>query len=262
MDIRDFQLRLTDFMMSQVTSGPGNTAEAEALRKDLDAAIAAYGDDMPELQQLANQLDLLKAVASDPDLASKMAEDAMKDYVPNPPIFDAIDDGDLAAVETALADWGIHDTHGEYKATALYHAMSCMFGVSLPIVRLLLDRGADPSRGLGTTSNVLHGLGFGRCDGLDPQDLAAVITRCVGLGADLEQRSDRLGWTPLITAASEWNPVAVEALLLAGADISARAGEVDGVCFAGQTALAFGEGHAPTKDVLEKYLDPTYAADQ
>ena len=253
MDISDLQIRLSEFMMSQVTSGPGNTAEAEALRKDLDDAIAAFGDQIPQLQDLADQLDLLQAVAADPKLSQAMAEQAMKDYVPNPEIFDAIDDGDVEAVKAALADWEINATHGEFECTALYHAMANMCGVSLPVVTLLLNAGADPKLGLGETTNVLHGLGFGRCDDIAAEELAEVVRRCVALGADLEQRSNRLGWTPLITAASEWNPVATEALLLAGADIGARAGEVEGVCFSGETALAFADGHDATRAVLERY---------
>ena len=108
--------------------------------------------------------------------------------------------------------------------------------------------------GLGKNSNVLHGLGFGRCDDLDPTELAEAIKRCVALGADIEEHSNKLKWTPLITAASEWNPVATEALLLAGADILARAGDVEGVCLSGEPALAFANGHARTEAVLRRYL--------
>ena len=241
-------------MMSQVTSGPGNTDEAKTLRQDLDAAIAEYGEQIPMLSELAEQLDLLARLEADPALAASMADAATADYEPNPEIFDLIDDNDPAGVEAALQSWEVNATHGEFDCTALYHAMSCMFGVSLPIVTLLLDKGADPSIGLGKLSNVLHGLGFGRCDDLDPAELSDVIKRCVSLGADLEQRSNKLKWTPLITAASEWNPVATEALLLAGADIHARSGDVDNVCFAGETAAAFAEGHDATLRVLTRYM--------
>lgn len=253
MDILEFQNRLSAFMMSQVTNGPGNTKEAESLRNDLSAIIAEHGDTIPGLEDLAGQLDLLKELESNPELASLMSVQAMKDYVPNPQIFDAIDDGDASAVTVALAGWEINATHGEYESTALYHAMSCMFGVSLDVVNLLLDRGADPKLGLGTTSNVLHGLGFGRCDDVDTTELTKVIQRCVAKGADIEQRSNRLSWTPLITAASEWNPVAVEALILAGADIHARSGEVAGVCFSGEPARAFAVGHEATEAVFERF---------
>ena len=253
MDILDLQQRLTDFMISQATSGPGNTVEADALRKELDAAIATFGDQIPQLQELADALDMMQKIASNPEFAQAMSEQTMKDYVPNPDIFDAIDDADVAAVEAALADWEINQTHGEFASTALYHAMSCMFGVSLPIVNLLLDRGADPRLGLGTSNNVLHGLGFGQCGDLQADELADGIKRCVSLGADLEQRTEKLKWTPLITAASEWNPVAVEALLLAGADINARAGDVEGVCFAGAPAQDFADGHEPTCAVFRRF---------
>ena len=256
MDIADFQNRLTDFMISQMTQGPGNTAEAQALRAELDEAIKAYGDQMPELRDLATQLDLLAEVAQNPELAAQIAENATKEYEPNPKIFDAIDDGDLDAVKAALTSWDVNATHGEFECTALYQAMSNMFGVSPPMAHLLLDAGADPKVGLGTSSNVLHGLGFSRCDGVTPEDLAKVITRCVALGADIEQRSNRLGWTPLITAASEWNPVAVEALLLAGADIDAHAGEVEGVCFSGEPGRAFADGDPATLAVFERFSVP------
>ena len=234
--------------------GLGPSSEFLALRSELDEAVTAFPE-MEELKELVAAMDMMQQMAQDPAYATSVAEAAMKDYVPNPPIFDAIDDGDVAAVEDALKSWEVNATHGEFDSTALYHAMSCMFGVSLPVVGLLLDRGADPSLGLGRSSNVLHGLGFGQCNDLRPEDLSAIIRRCMSLGADIEQRSNKLGWTPLITAASEWNPVAVEALLLAGADIHARAGEVDGVCFSGEPALAFADGDAKTKAVLERFLN-------
>lgn len=257
MDISALQQRIVDFSLSQMTNGPSNTAEAEALRRDLDTAIDQLGDTLPELQEIAKMLDLMAEVADDPDLAAHMAEAAQQSYEPNPPIFDAIDDADTAAVVAALDQWDINAMHGEFQSTALYHATSCMCGVSPTILHLLLDRGADPNLGLGTARNVLHGLGFGRCDDVDPNDLAEVVKRCVAKGADIEQRSDKLLWTPLITAASEWNPVAVEALILAGADSHARAGEVDGVCFAGSPARSFAEGHPATTAVLDRYRTPS-----
>ncbi len=255
MDITDLQTRLNEFMMNSALSGACDADEMAALKKDLEGVIEAHGDDLPELAELAAAFETMATVVTDPSYRETMAALAMKDYVPNPAIFDAIDDGDVDAVNAALADWQVNAMHGEFDKTALYHAMAHTSGLSIPVVTVLLDAGADPRLGLGETSNVLHGLGFGQCDGVAPADLAAVITRCVALGADIEQRSNRLGWTPLIMAASEWNPVATEALLLAGADIQARAGDVDGVCFAGETALAFADGHDATRAVIERYLN-------
>ncbi|MEM9591960.1 MAG: hypothetical protein AAF967_11555 [Pseudomonadota bacterium] len=254
MDIVDFQKRLTDFMISQVTAGQGSTDEAKALRQELDAAVSVFGDQIPDLRQLAEQLDLLEEVMSNPGLAASIAEAANREYEPNPEIFNAIESNEIDQIEKALTECDINQTYGELECTALYHAMSNMFGVSLAVVNLLLDKGADPSIGLGRSSNVLHGIGFGRFEANDVDGLAQVVARCVALGADIEQRSRKLQWTPLITAASEWNPVAVEALLLAGADIEARAGVVEGVCFSGALVREFAEDHEATRDVVKRYL--------
>lgn len=166
-----------------------------------------------------------------------------------PEIFDAIEDGDVARVKAALRDWDVNRGHGEYDATALYRAMSNMFGVSLEIAHLLLDAGADPAKGL-TQTNVLHGLGFGRCDGVPVQDLAALVRRCVALGADIEERSDKLQWTPLHTAVNEWNEPAVEALLIAGADPNACAGSENRGCTAGESALSMAIGRSASFELL------------
>ncbi len=171
--------------------------------------------------------------------------------------FEAVEESDLKGIEEALADWDINQTHGEHSKTALYSAMSnSIDGVSLPVVSFLLDKGADPKIGLGDEYNVLQGLGFGRIDPKDVNDLSEVVERCVALGADIEQRSGNLHWTPLIAAASEWNAEAVEALIMAGADVSAKAGEVEGVCFAGEPARAFAAGHPETMAVFERYSRP------
>ncbi|WP_171212657.1 ankyrin repeat domain-containing protein [Ruegeria sp. HKCCA5426] len=257
MDILSIQQLISDFLISQITDGSGNTEDVKALRAELDAAIAKYGDTIPELGQLAAQFDLLNEKSFSQDLANQFAEKAVKEHVPEPLIFDAISDGDLGAVADALDHWEINATHGELEATALYMAMSCMFGVSLEVVRLLLDRGADPKLGLGSDYNVLHGLGFGNCDAIEPNELTEVIKRCMALGADIEQRSKNLQWTPLITAASEWNPVVVEALILAGVDIHSRSGKVSDVCLAGETGRSFAEGHAPTLAVFDRYMTET-----
>ncbi|MEL6794684.1 MAG: hypothetical protein AAFP78_14585, partial [Pseudomonadota bacterium] len=71
--------------------------------------------------------------------------------------------------------------------------------------------------------------------------------------ADIEQRTPRLDWTPLITAASEWNPVAVEALLMAGADVGAKTSKANGVYGVGSDCFDFAKGHEATLAVLRRY---------
>lgn len=257
MDMSDFEMRVAELfrILLDPDADPdaGPPPELAALEAELAAAMQESRS--PEaFEEIARSLGILRELLSNPEL-SQLAADATRDHVPYPPIFDAIDDGDPEAVNAALADWDIDRRHGAYESTALYHAMSCSHGASLEVITLLLDAGADPRMGL-TRTGVLHGLGFGNYRGVAPKDLAVAVRRCVAAGADIEERSDHLQWTPLITAASEWNPVATEALLLAGADIDARAGNVEGVCHAGQGVMAFANGHEETTAVLRRYARP------
>ncbi|MGJ8610856.1 MAG: hypothetical protein ACSHWY_07165 [Octadecabacter sp.] len=52
---------------------------------------------------------------------------------------------------------------------------------------------------------------------------------------------------------SEWNDVATEALLLAGADPFVRAGDTGQVCFSGADCLTIANGHRATMAVLATY---------
>ncbi|CUI81864.1 hypothetical protein [Cognatishimia activa] len=259
MNIDDLMKRTTDLMMGLSGFDLERQAkllpECEALKKELVAAAQAHPE-LAELEQLSEALEmsvrLHAELMENPSLAADI-EDRMKQPIePETAIFEAIDDCDLEAVRAALSDWDINKQIGQYDKTALYAAMSNMLGVSLDVISLLLDHGADPSLGL-THTNVLHGLGFANLNDVDATALSKIVLRCVELGADIEQRSENLEWTPLITAVSEWNPVATEALLLAGADIKARAGDTGKGCFSGAGVFAFANGHAPTMAVLKSY---------
>ncbi|MFK7937810.1 MAG: hypothetical protein AB8B82_00405 [Roseovarius sp.] len=256
MDISKFEARLGQVMQNMIVIGPdgvpGPSPELQSLQTELAEILKSPGAPA-ELHEVAETLQVMRQTLADPDTARCMFEAQTNPPSPQPDLFDAIEDCDVEAVRAALAGWGINEQVGEFDSSALYHAMSCMFGVSLEVINLLLDAGADPRKGLGDT-NVLHGLGFANLDGIAPEELAVIIKRCVALGADIEQRSDTLHWTPLITAVSEWNPIATEALLMAGAKIDARAGDVDGVCFSGADVLAFANGHQATLAVLTPYL--------
>lgn len=256
MDPLDFERRAAEVLSNMVLIGDDGVArpspELGALQRDIAAALKAQGEDA-ELRDLEAALGMMQQSLADPDVAKQLALAASSHGSdPWPDAFEAIEACDVAALRIALETEDVNARVGEYNATALYRAMSCATGCSLEIMDLLLDAGADPRLGL-TDCNVLHGLGFANLRGIAAEDLARVVLRCVASGADIEARTDKLQWTPLMTAASEWNPVAVEALLLAGADISARAGEVQGVCFSGSDCLAFAQGHAATLAVLERY---------
>lgn len=257
MDNKDFFERNFSLFSDMQTAGKEGaakiTAQMTALRDDLDRALKNGEENNSDLMEMRESIDLMLEGFSMPGIAEQMLESMAEPVAPNPAIFDAIDDENLDQLRQELAFSDINAQYGKYKSSALYHALSSMHGVSLEIVNLLLDAGADPKVGLGD-GNVLGGLGFGHFRDVSPEDLAVVVKRCVDLGADIEQRSDRLLWTPLILAASEWNPVAVEALLLAGADVHAHSGNVEGVCFSGSQPIDYASGHPETEAVLRRFM--------
>lgn len=247
--------RVTEVMVRMVSGGHDMQAmrtELRALGDILDDAKEMGGD--PEtVDALRAQLDTFVDMMASPDAMASYAAAQMTAMTPYPDICDAIEDGDLDAIREELKTWDINARFGEYDSTALYHAMSaCGDMFSLDVVTFLLDDGADPRLGLGE-SNALHGLGFGYQGMVAPEDLARVIRRCVDLGADVNQKTEQMGWTPLICAAAEFNAVAAEALLLAEADPTIRSGVVDGVFGAGQTAAYFASGDPKTAAVFERY---------
>lgn len=61
----------------------------------------------------------------------------------DPELFNAIQDGDVEAVRALLPGYLIISQHGTFGVSALYKAMSAMVGVSVRIIDLLLDAGAD-----------------------------------------------------------------------------------------------------------------------
>lgn len=256
MDDADLMHRLLDAMRAMIVVGDDGVArvnpEIEALERELTVALEAP-EHSPELALLAQQLRTMREAAADPRVAASMAESMAAAADPQPDIFEVIDEGDPAEIRAVLGGIDVNARYGRYDKTALYHAIASVDAASLDVMTLLLDSGADPRLGL-TDTNVLHGLGFGNLSGMTAEELAIFVRRCVGLGADLEERTNKLQWTPLITAVSEWNPIATEALLLAGANINVKAGDVDGVCLAGEGCIAFAEGHAPTIAVLKRYL--------
>ena len=256
MDISELERRTAEVLPKMVVVGDDGEARLSSefidLQRDIETALQESGD-IAVLRDMAKAMEMMKETLSDPEIARSIAQNQLMPPEPQPEIFEAIEDCDVDAVRAALKAWNVNEPVGEYEATALYRAMSCSFGTSLEVINLLLDEGADPNKGL-TDTNVLHGLGFANLQGIAPEDLTRVVRRCIDLGADIEQRSNKLQWTPLITAVSEWNPIATEALLLAGADIRARAGDVDGVCFAGADCMAFADGHDETMAVLRRFM--------
>jgi len=264
MDIEEFELRIsqiiteTGIQVTALTNGQDTldvTARIEKfdeLERDLKTAISR--SDTPEvLQEFLEMFLSIRRSLSDPNFLKPMSG-AEKDLMnAQPPIFDTIEGGDVDAVRAALVDWDVNTQAGTYGSSALYRAMTVTWGPSLEVINCLLDAGADPKRGLGDT-NVLHGLGFPIWHDVTAVELSEVVKRCIALGANIEERTETLGWTPLILAVSERNVVATEALLLAGADPQVRAGDTGRGCFSGADCLSVANGDHKTMTVLKTFM--------
>ena len=108
-------------------------------------------------------------------------------------------------------------------ATAL---MRAAFAADLELVKLLLDRGADPkiiSRDSETMLSAAAGLAFihGYHRGKSPEERLQVVNLFVELGNDVNWADD-YGITPLMAAANYGNVPIIQYLIDAGADLSAH----------------------------------------
>ena len=108
-------------------------------------------------------------------------------------------------------------------ATAL---MRAAFAADLELVKLLLDRGADPaivSRDGETMVSAAAGLAFihGYHRGKTPAERLQVVKLFVGLGNDVNQADD-YGITPLMAAANGGDVSLIQYLVDAGADLGAH----------------------------------------
>jgi ankyrin repeat protein len=108
-------------------------------------------------------------------------------------------------------------------ATAL---MRAAFAADLELVKLLLDRGADPkiiSRDGETMVSAAAGLAFihGYHRGKPPEERLQVVKLFVELGNDVNQADD-YGITPLMAAANYGNVAIIQYLIDVGADLSAH----------------------------------------
>lgn len=187
-------------------------------------------------------------------LMSKMSK-SMPPSDAEPDIFDAVEDGDVEKLKELLKHQDVNQHFGKFDMTPLYGAITSP-EPSFEVINLLLDHGADPRLGL-TNTNVLHGFGFGYYQDDQLEAVTQVVQRCVDLGADLEQRSDRLIWTPLMTAMNEMNMAATVALLRAGANPNARAGVNAGAFTDGKNCLEMAISPEFVKVLLEFGADPT-----
>jgi len=108
-------------------------------------------------------------------------------------------------------------------ATAL---MRAAFAADLELVKVLLDRGADPkivSRDNETMLSAAAGLAFihGYHRGKSPEERLQVAKLFVELGNDVNQPDD-FGITPLMAAANYGNVPVIQYLIDAGADLAAH----------------------------------------
>jgi ankyrin repeat protein len=104
--------------------------------------------------------------------------------------------------------------------------MRAAFAADLELVKLLLERGADPtiiSRDGETMLSAAAGLAFihGYHRGKSPEERLQVVKLFVGLGNDVNQPDD-YGITPLMAAANDGNIGVIRYLIDVGADLGAH----------------------------------------
>ncbi len=148
---------------------------------------------------------------------------------------------DLEMVDALLSAGSTVTVTNRYGVGPLYLAAQ---NGNAPLVKVLLDRGADANAALPAAETAL--MTAARTGNV------AVIDALIGAGAKVDAKEEWKGQTALMWAASENNGAAVKTLLAAGADITARsaAGEF--------TALAFavrGGAIAASRALLEAKAD-------
>ena len=151
----------------------------------------------------------------------------------DPPLLDAVRDGDAAAVRALLADGANVDRPAADGATALHWAAR----LDLPgVARLLLEAGADPAvaNAFGVTPLALAAV----------NGSAAMLDTLLRAGAD-PNASGAGGETAVLSAARAGRADAVRTLVAHGADVNAAQR-------AGQTALmwAAADGHVEALQAL------------
>jgi len=139
---------------------------------------------------------------------------------------------------TVLLDYGASvNDRGRYTLTALHYAVR---GGKLPLIKLLLERGAD--------ANALDGFGLTPLLQLSKTrskaDPVPVMELLAASGADVDARDENQG-TLLMHFARRGNTEAVQRLLAHGADRNARNRS-------GKSAVEVGRAHAGIVRLLTK----------
>lgn len=152
---------------------------------------------------------------------------------------EALDRGDDAALTAVLDSLGDLNCYvGQYEQTPLGLALGAP-GRSAARVAMFLDRGARAEFATPEGYTPLHEIGgypWSDATPDTPGELAAIVTRLVAAGGDLQART-RWGWTPLVRAAFEGSALEMRALLAAGADPNVAVGDGEPSAAAGNSLL-------------------------
>ena len=127
------------------------------------------------------------------------------------PLFDAIDAGDRAAVERALANGADVNSRAPDQATPL---IAAALGDQPAIVELLLSKGADVGARNSGGFTALHAAAY---SGSIP-----IAKLLLEKGAVLDDAANKAGVTPMMVAGEEDHASVVELLIARGADPFAR----------------------------------------
>ncbi len=218
-------------------------AEMRSLTQD---AMAAEADN--DLETLLNVADKVNNTPRSGPLDQIDADDMA--------IFEAIDAGDVAAIEEAVQHQDVNGTYGPDGLTPLTFALA-RTDPNLQVLLALFEAGADAAATAAMGGTALSPLAFGRYDAWGPTEVYELTKALVALGADLEARDDA-GLTPVQRAVFNQNAPITEALLRCGADANATFPEDVAPDFLfGMTPL-----HAAVMDPDLARLLVNYGADQ
>ena len=186
------------------------------------------------------------------------ADSNVADFIGQTPLMAAARRGASACAEFLLLPPSCKvDKLDAQGRSALHYAAASPYDEGYQVMRLLLDRGADPKRRNQGGEEPLHELASCYTSALSMDEVGQRIVLLARFGAPLESR-DAWGYTPALQAAAENNRKALAMLLALGTAVDVVDGDQQGLLHL--AALYGGSGMfkqlKSMKTVLAGFIDP------